>query len=62
MGGDILVEIVSSSPGIGSLMMNGIMARDFPLVQGAILLVAASYVIVNLVVDITYAYVDPRIH
>jgi peptide/nickel transport system permease protein len=42
-------------------MLNGIMARDFPLVQGAILLVAASYVLVNLVVDVLYAYVDPRI-
>ena len=62
LGGDILVEIVFSWPGIGLLMMNGIMARDFPLVQGAILLVATSYVVVNLVVDILYAYVDPRIH
>ena len=62
LGGDILVEIVYSWPGIGSLMMNGIMARDFPLVQGAILLIATSYVVVNLVVDITYAFVDPRIH
>jgi peptide/nickel transport system permease protein len=61
LGGDILVEIVFSWPGIGLLMMNGIMARDFPLVQGAILLVATSYVVVNLVVDILYAYVDPRI-
>jgi peptide/nickel transport system permease protein len=62
LGGDILVEIIFSWPGIGLLMMNGIMARDFPLVQGAILLVAASYVFVNLIVDILYAYVDPRIH
>jgi peptide/nickel transport system permease protein len=62
LGGDILVEIVYSWPGIGMLMMNGIMARDFPLVQGAILLVATSYVVVNLVVDVLYAYMDPRIH
>jgi len=62
LGGDILVEIIFSWPGIGLLMMNGIMARDFPLVQGAILLVATSYVFVNLIVDILYAYVDPRIH
>ncbi len=62
LGGDILVEIVYSWPGIGLLMMNGITARDFPLVQGAILLVATSYVVVNLVVDVLYAYVDPRIH
>ena len=61
LGGDILVEIVFSWPGIGLLMMNGIMARDFPLVQGGVLLVAASYVLVNLVVDLLYAYADPRI-
>jgi ABC-type dipeptide/oligopeptide/nickel transport system permease component len=62
LGGDILVEIVFSYPGIGLAMVNGILARDFPLVQGAILLVAASYVLINLTVDITYAYLDPRIH
>ncbi|MDH7485104.1 MAG: ABC transporter permease [Anaerolineae bacterium] len=62
LGGDVLVEIVFSYPGIGLAMVNGILARDFPLVQGAILLVASSYVLVNLVVDIVYAYLDPRIH
>lgn len=62
LGGDILVEIVFSWPGIGLLMMNGIAARDFPIVQGAVLLVATSYVMVNLVVDVLYAFVDPRIH
>ena len=62
LGGDILIEIVFSYPGIGLAMVNGILARDFPLVQGAILLVASSYVLVNLVVDVAYAYLDPRIH
>jgi peptide/nickel transport system permease protein len=62
LGGDILIEIVFSYPGIGLAMVNGILARDFPLVQGAILLVASSYVLINLTVDITYAYLDPRIH
>lgn len=62
LGGDILIEIVFSYPGIGLAMVNGILARDFPLVQGAILLVASSYVLVNLGVDILYAYLDPRIH
>jgi peptide/nickel transport system permease protein len=61
LGGDILVEMVFSYPGIGLAMVNGILARDFPLVQGAILLVASSYVLVNLAVDILYAYLDPRI-
>jgi ABC-type dipeptide/oligopeptide/nickel transport system permease component len=62
LGGDILVETVFSYPGIGLAMVNGILARDFPLVQGAILLVASSYVLINLTVDIAYAYIDPRIH
>lgn len=62
LGGDILIEMVFSYPGIGLAMVNGILARDFPLVQGAILLVASSYVLVNLAVDIIYAYLDPRIH
>jgi len=61
LGGDVFAEIVFSYPGIGLAMVNGILARDFPLVQGAILLVATSYVLVNLAVDITYAYLDPRI-
>lgn len=62
LGGDILVETVFSYPGIGLAMVTGILARDFPLVQGAILLVASSYVLINLTVDIAYAYIDPRIH
>jgi len=62
LGGDVLVEMVFSYPGIGLAMVNGILARDFPLVQGAILLIASSYVLVNLAVDIAYAYLDPRIH
>lgn len=61
LAGAVLVEIVFSWPGIGSLMVNGILARDFPLVQGIILLVATTYVFVNLLVDIVYALLDPRI-
>jgi peptide/nickel transport system permease protein len=61
LGGDIFIEIVFSYPGIGLAMVNGILARDFPLVQGAILVVASSYVLINLAVDLTYAYLDPRI-
>jgi ABC-type dipeptide/oligopeptide/nickel transport system permease component len=62
LGGDILIEMVFSYPGIGLALVNGILARDFPLVQGAILLVASSYVLINLAVDLLYAYLDPRIH
>ena len=61
LSGAVLVEIVFSWPGIGSLMVNGILARDFPLVQGTILFVATIYVFVNLIVDLIYAFLDPRI-
>ncbi|WP_339060376.1 ABC transporter permease [Tepidibacillus marianensis] len=61
LAGAVLVEMVFSWPGIGTLMIKGILARDFPLVQGIILFVATSYVIVNLIVDLLYAYLDPRI-
>jgi peptide/nickel transport system permease protein len=61
LGGDVLVEIVFTYPGIGLAMVNGILARDFPLVQGAILLVASAYVLVNLTVDVAYSFLDPRI-
>lgn len=61
LAGAVLVEMVFSWPGIGTLMINGILARDFPLVQGIILFVATTYVLVNLIVDILYAILDPRI-
>lgn len=61
LAGAVLVEMVFAWPGIGTLMINGILARDFPLVQGIILFVATTYVIVNLIVDIIYALIDPRI-
>lgn len=61
LSGAVLVEIIFAWPGIGSLMVNGILARDFPLVQGTILFVATIYVFVNLIVDLVYALLDPRI-
>ncbi len=61
LGGEVLVEQVFNWPGLGLLMVQGILARDFPLVQGAILIVAGTYVLVNILVDLTYAYLDPRI-
>ncbi|NLK00069.1 MAG: ABC transporter permease [Clostridia bacterium] len=61
LSGAVLVEIVFAWPGIGTLMVNGILARDFPLVQGTILFVATTYVFVNLIVDVVYAFLDPRI-
>ena len=46
---------------LGRLIVGGILAKDFPLVQGTVLFVAATYVLINVVVDVAYAYVDPRI-
>jgi len=61
LGGAVLTETVFSWPGLGRLMLDGILARDFPLVQGSVLLIALVFVLVNLAVDLLYAYVDPRI-
>jgi peptide/nickel transport system permease protein len=61
IGGLTLVEGVFRWPGIGSLMMDAVTARDFPLVQAAVLLVSAIVIAINLVVDVLYGVVDPRI-
>lgn len=61
LAGAVYVETVFSWPGIGFMMVNAILTRDFPLVQGGVLLVAATYVLINLATDLVYAYVDPRI-
>lgn len=61
VGGAVLVEIVFSWPGIGSLMMHGILRRDFTVVQACVLVVAISYVAINFLIDALYAVVDPRI-
>lgn len=61
LGGTIITEQVFAINGIGRLMVESISSRDFPMVQGSVLLVAAIFVIVNLVVDIVYVLVDPRI-
>jgi len=61
LGGAVLVEVVFSWPGIGFLMWDAVLRRDFPMVQGAVLVVASSYVLINFIVDILYAYIDPRI-
>jgi len=61
LGGAILTETVFSWPGIGMMMVRAIQARDYPMVQGGVLFVAAVFVFVNIIVDIAYAYLDPRI-
>jgi peptide/nickel transport system permease protein len=61
LGGAILTETVFSWPGIGMMMVRAIQVRDYPMVQGGVLFVAAVFVFVNILVDIAYAYLDPRI-
>ena len=61
LGGAIVTEVVFSLPGIGSLALSGIQNRDFPVVQGVVLIVACGYVLINIAVDIGYVLLDPRI-
>ena len=61
LGGAVLTETVFAWPGVGTLVVQGILARDIPLVQGGVLVIALSFVLVNLAVDTLYAWLDPRI-
>ena len=61
LGGAVLTETVFAWPGVGTLMVQGILARDFPLVQGCVLVVALAFAVINLAVDLLYAWLDPRI-
>ncbi len=61
MGGAILTETVFSWPGVGRWILEGILARDFPVIAGGVLTVAAFFIIINLLVDVLYALLDPRI-
>lgn len=61
LGGAIVTEVVFSLPGTGSLALNGILNRDFPVVQGVVLVVACGYVLINIGVDLMYVLLDPRI-
>ncbi|MET0852375.1 MAG: ABC transporter permease [Candidatus Rokuibacteriota bacterium] len=61
LAGTVIVETVFARPGIGRLLVGGILNKDFPLVQGTILFVATAYVLINVLVDLAYAIVDPRI-
>lgn len=61
LAGAVVVETVFSRPGLGRLIVGGILAKDFPLVQGTVLFVATAYVLINVLVDVAYATLDPRI-
>jgi peptide/nickel transport system permease protein len=59
--GAVVIETIFAWPGIGSLLVDAIFARDFAMIQGCVLFIAAIFVLVNLIVDISYVYLDPRI-
>jgi peptide/nickel transport system permease protein len=61
LGGAILTETIFSWPGIGSWIYEGILNRDYPVVQGGVVFVAIAFVLINLLVDLSYAFLDPRI-
>lgn len=61
LGGVIVAEVIFAFPGIGELALVAMKARDYPLIQGITIVTASLFVLVNLVVDLTYAAIDPRI-
>lgn len=61
LAGTVYIETVFSWPGIGSMLVTAILQRDYPLVQGGVLLVAGVYVLINLATDLLYVYLDPRL-
>jgi len=61
LGGAVVTETVFTIPGMGRLVVQSIARRDYPVIQGAIIAIAMTYVLVNLVVDVLYVYIDPRV-
>jgi peptide/nickel transport system permease protein len=61
IGGAVVTEIVFNIPGLGRLIISAILRRDYPVVQGVVLVTAAVYVLINLAVDVAYVFIDPRI-
>lgn len=61
LGGAVITESIFGLPGVGRLSIQAILDRDYPMIQGTVLLVAIAFVFVNLVVDVLYVYIDPRI-
>ncbi len=61
LGGSVIIEQIFSLPGVGRFALEGINLRDYPVVQGAVLFIATAFVLVNLLVDLIYAVIDPRV-
>ena len=60
-GGVVVTETVYAIPGLGSLTVDAVLNRDFPVIQGLVLFFSCSYVFINLLVDLSYVFLDPRI-
>jgi len=61
LGGTVIIEEIFALPGMGRLALQAIFQRDYPVVQGVVLVIALLFVMTNLVVDMLYAWIDPRI-
>jgi peptide/nickel transport system permease protein len=61
VAGAVVTETVFGLPGIGNLVVSAVLRRDYPVIQGTLLVVAAIYVLINFVVDMLYILVDPRV-
>jgi peptide/nickel transport system permease protein len=61
LGGAVVIEQVFSLPGVGRLIIDAVLSRDFPVIQGGLLFLALIYLVVNLIVDLAYALIDPRV-
>jgi len=61
LGGTVVIEVIFGLPGVGRLVIDAISARDYPMLQGTVLFIATIFALVNLLVDVAYAYLDPRI-
>jgi len=61
LGGAVITEAVFSWPGLGSLVIESISRRDYPMVQASVLVIAVSYIVINMLTDILYKVLDPRV-
>ena len=61
VGGTVIIEQIFSLPGMGRLLINAVAQRDYPIVSGILVIVAAAMVLVNLLIDLVYGFLDPRI-
>ena len=61
LGGAVVTEIVFARPGLGKLLVDSIFSRDYPMVEIVIIIIATLFILVNLIVDLSYALIDPRI-